>query len=328
MRAEQLINVAAGELELRPAELEDPGADELLVRTSVSGISPGTERAWCLGLPNTPRTWPRQTGYSLVGEVVAAGTNVEIELGTRVHVCEPHASAVLTRTDRVTPLPEEVDDAQATFLAQLQIAIGGVRRARVELGETVLVIGGGLIGQLAAQFAHTAGAGEVLLADLSEHRRDLAETCGHATSVDPASHDGQARIAAAGDHGGPDVVIEVTGAPEPIRDAFEFAAPGGRVVLLGSTRGATDEVNFYRDVHKKGLTILGGHNAVRPQADDRPGVWTAARDDRAALRLLRTGRLNVAPLITHRFPAREFEAAYRLLFDWDEGLLGCVLEWA
>ena len=253
---------------------------------------------------------------------------MEIELGTRVHAREPHASAVLTRMDRVTPLPQDVDDAQATLLAQLQIALGGVRRARVELDETVLVIGGGLIGQLAAQFAHAAGAGEVLLADLSEHRRGLAETCGHSASVDPASDDGKARIAAAGEHGGPEVVIEVTGAPEPILNAFGFAAPGGRVVLLGSTRGATDQVNFYRDVHKKGLTIVGAHNAVRPREDDRAGAWTAARDDRAALRLLRTGRLNVAPLITHRFPAREFEAAYRLLFDWDEGLLGCVLEWA
>lgn len=62
MRAEQLINVAVGVIELSSAELDDPGPDELVVRTSVSGISPGTERAWCLGLPDTPRTWPRQTG--------------------------------------------------------------------------------------------------------------------------------------------------------------------------------------------------------------------------------------------------------------------------
>ena len=328
MRAQRLINVAEGELALQTAELGDPGPGELVVRTRVSGISPGTERAWCLGLPNTARDWPRPTGYSLVGEVVAAGDGVDIEIGARVHAPEPHASAVRITTDALTPVPDGVRDDHAAFLTLLQIALGGVRKARIELGESALVIGGGLIGQLAAQFAHTAGAGRVLLADISEYRRRMADECGLAEPVDPSSEAGRTAIAQAGERGGPEVVIEATGAPGPICDAFVFAGRRGRVVLLGSTRGQTDGVDFYRDVHKKGLTIIGAHNAIRPGRDDRPGAWTAARDNRAGLRLMETGRLNLDPLITHRFPAAEFKAAYDLLFGWDERMLGCVLDWS
>ncbi|MBM4437362.1 MAG: zinc-binding dehydrogenase, partial [Actinobacteria bacterium] len=145
--------------------------------------------------------------------------------------------------------------------------------------------------------------------------------------MNPTIEADRRNIARAGPSGGPEVVIEATGAPEPINDAFRYAGHGGRVVLLGSTRGDTEQVNFYRDVHKKGLTILGAHNAIRPEVDDSPARWTARRDRLAAMRALATRRLNLDPLITHRFAALEHDKAYRLLFDWDDGFLGCVLHW-
>ena len=122
------------------------------------------------------------------------------------------------------------------------------------------------------------------------------------------------------------MVIEATGAPEPINAALKMAAPAGRVVLLASTRGET-QVNFYRDVHKKGLSVLGAHNGARPPLESRPGVWTWQEDAGAVLELLRYGRLEVAHLITHRLPGSEASAAYELLKQWDPGLLGVVLQW-
>jgi threonine dehydrogenase-like Zn-dependent dehydrogenase len=226
-----------------------------------------------------------------------------------------------------TRLPDRLGDEHAAFLTLLRITLGAVRKSRIELGESVLVVGGGLIGQLAAQFAHAAGAGRVWLADVSEHRRRIAARAGLAEPLDLTTAADQAVIASAGEGDGPDVVIEATGAPEPIRAAFGWAGRLGRVVLLGSTRGELDGVDFYRDVHRKGLTVIGAHDSIRPAHDDRPGAWTDARDRRAALRLLETGRLNLDPLITHRFPATEFKRAYGLLFDWDEQVLGCVLHW-
>ena len=76
------------------------------------------------------------------------------------------------------------------------------------------------------------------------------------------------------DDQGPAVVIVATGYPDAIVSAFALAKQGGRVVLLGSTRGETDHVNFYRDVHKKGLVIIGAHDSTRPSLDSAAGWWT------------------------------------------------------
>jgi len=122
------------------------------------------------------------------------------------------------------------------------------------------------------------------------------------------------------------VVIEATGHPEPVDTALHIARPGGRVVLLGSTRGA-NQVNFYREVHRKGLSVIGAHNSARPARESRPGVWTWAEDCRTVLALLRRGRLRVEPLITHRFPVGEAATAYKLLKEWDPGFLGVILQW-
>src|SRR5207244_4404281 len=76
-----------------------------------------------------------------------------------------------------------------------------------------------------------------------------------------------------------------------------------RVVLLASTRGVT-EANFYRDVHQKGLVVLGAHASTVPPHDSSPGYWTRGDDTRTALRLLAAGRLEVAALTSERFPWR------------------------
>lgn len=328
MRADQIINVDEGKVALRQVELPDPGDGQLLIKTIVSAISPGTERAFCLGLADTPRKWPSPIGYSLIGEVVAVGPGVEIKPGARVHAPEGHASAVISHLDRITPLPDAISVDDASFITMLEIALQAVRKARIEIGETVLVMGGGIIGQFAAQFAYVAGAGRVLLADVAELRLEIAARCGFAEPVNPLKAEGKRIIEGAGSRGGPEVVIEATGSPAPILDALKFAGHMGRVVLLASTRGSAEQVNFYRDVHRRGITIIGAHNAIRPRQDDSPGLWTTRSDAAASVCLLAAGRLNVSPVITDRFDASDFQAAYGRMFKWDEGLVGCVLRWS
>ena len=127
--------------------------------------------------------------------------------------------------------------------------------------------------------------------------------------------------------GGADVVIEATGAPALVATAFQMAAEKGRVVLLGSTRGASERVNFYRDVHRKGLHVIGAHEITRPQHENSPGYWTQFSEHKVCLELLARGRVDVAPLITHRYNWREFPQAYAHLADWDKEALGILIEW-
>jgi threonine dehydrogenase-like Zn-dependent dehydrogenase len=126
---------------------------------------------------------------------------------------------------------------------------------------------------------------------------------------------------------GPAVVIEATGHPAAVLTALAVARPLGRVVLLGSTRGETDHVNFYRDIHKKGLTVLGAHNIVRPQHESSPAFWSEADDQRVTLDLLAHGRLTVAPYITHPFIWADAADAYELLRGWRRDALGLILDW-
>ena len=343
MESRYLVSHSAGSIELATQDINDPGPGEVLVWNRLTAMSPGTERAALLDMPNTPaRGWPRHVGYSGVGDIVAVGDGVDLPVGSRVLPKERHASVVRTTADRIRLIDDAVADEDAAFHVLLQITLQGVRKARIEIGETVLVIGAGLIGSLAAQYAYAAGAAQVLVADTDPVRRNLVEPITGLTPVDPTtlepldvtSPEGRDRITDE-PPGGPSVVIECTGSPAPITTAFEMAGHLARVVLLASTRGTTDNVNFYRYVHKKGLTIIGAHDSIRPRdregdptTETIPTLWSSRRDVDAAMAMLASGRLSVAPLITHRIMPDDYETAYELLFTSDPSLVGCLFDWS
>lgn len=310
---------AAGQVEIEERELPAPGIGELLLEAEHTLISPGTERAFLLNLPNTSGKYPQRPGYNFAGRVVEVGPQVEgFSPGQRVVASGPHAAHALVRAGLVCALPDQVPNESAVFFNMGTIALQGVRRARIELGEGVAVIGQGLVGLLAVKFARLQGAAPLIAVDPVESRLAQSRLCGADLGLTPLQAQELVEL--------PPVVIEATGAPDPINTAFQLARPGGRVVLLASTRGET-QVNFYRDVHRKGLTVLGAHNNARPGLESHQGVWTWLDDCRAVLRLMELGRLGVEELITHRVPAREAARAYGLLAEWDPGLLGVVLEW-
>ncbi len=310
---------AAGQVEIVEQELPAPGPGEALLEAECTLISPGTERAFLLNLPNTSGKYPQRPGYNFAGRVVEVGPQVEgLNPGQRVVAAAPHAAHALVRVGQVGLIPDSVPYPAAVFFNMGTIAIQGVRRAAIELGEGVAVIGQGLVGLLALKFARLQGAAPLIAVDPVASRLEQSLKCGADLALTPQQALELAEL--------PPVVIEATGAPEPINSAFALAKPGGRVVLLASTRGET-QVNFYRDVHRKGLTVLGAHNHARPGLESHAGVWTWMHDCRAVLRLMELGRLEVEDLITHRVPAREAARAYTLLREWDPGLLGVVLAW-
>jgi 2-desacetyl-2-hydroxyethyl bacteriochlorophyllide A dehydrogenase len=327
MQSQRVIFADRGVARLETFDPPQPAANELLIRTRVSLISPGTERAFFLGMPNTSQKYPQPTGYSNIGQVVALGADVRgWRVGERVASAAHHASHAAIDADACQPVPDAVDDDAAAFFQLAAIALQGVRKARIELGEPVAVIGAGLIGLLALQLARLQGALPAMSVDLDARRLAFAELVG-ADATLPADDDLLDSLQNVCQAAGAAVVIEATGHPEAIPTAFELAQPGGRVVLLGSTRGETEFVNFYRDVHRKGLTVIGAHNITRPARDSAPGWWTLADDQRVALKLLALGRLAVQPLITDRFPWRDAVQAYELLKRPKPETLGMLLDW-
>ncbi len=328
MEGKRVFVTAAGQVTLEAFEPPQPGAGQVLLRALATLISPGTERAYYLNLDNTNPGYPLYPGCSFVGEVIARGAEMtQLTVGDRVVCPATHASHALVDASICLRVPAPLSDEEAVFFNLLAIAMQGVRKARIELGESVAVLGAGIIGILAMRLAQLSGGLPAVGIDVDEKRLALAKQIGadEVLLSDDQLHDSLSAMLGTD---GAAVVIEATGVPQLVVTAFQLAAERGRVVLLGSTRGDTEQVNFYRDVHRKGLLVIGGHEIIRPRHENSPGYWTQIREQKVCLDLLARDRVQTAPLITHRYSWQDFPRAYARLANWDNEALGMVIKWS
>ena len=176
---QQVVFAGPGIARLEPIELPPLSEGQVLVRTRATLISPGTERAFFLGMPNTTQEYPQRTGYSNIGEIAALGPGVkDYPLGMRVASASHHAQYAVVDAAKCLAIPrtlagDTLDDDIAVFFNLAAIALQGVRKATIELGESVVVIGAGLIGLLALQLARASGALPAIAVDLDERRLDF-----------------------------------------------------------------------------------------------------------------------------------------------------------
>jgi 2-desacetyl-2-hydroxyethyl bacteriochlorophyllide A dehydrogenase len=233
---------------------------------------------------------------------------------------------VITSEDELMIVPEGLSLDEATFFALGSIALQGIRKAYIELGESVVVLGQGLVGQLALQLAKLSGGMPVVGVDLYGHRLNLSSKNGADHVLNPLEVDLVEEIEKLTEGKGADVIIEATGNPEVIHNAFKLAGEYGRLIILGSPRG-TSEVNFYPEIHKKGIRIIGAHERTRPKHESYHGWWTQRDDSSLVLMLISSGRLNVRELITVKMGFREAPEAYVKLINEKDSVLGIVLDW-
>ena len=341
MRARRVIAYAPRTLEWEEIELPDtPPPGKLLVRTAATLISTGTELAnWTaitadrVGRSADWRDRPLRLGYSLAGTVVAVGDGVgDWQPGDRVSGAGPHASAAVMDAARCVKIPAGVSDADATFGTLGPIALNGVRRASIELGESVAVVGLGLIGQMAGLWSRLDGARPVVGLDYFAPRRQLAMELGMAAAFDAADAEAVPRAVQewtehANRNPGFDVVIEATGHPAALLPALRLARDDGRVVALGSTRGVVEQFDLYAEVHKRGIVLIGAHNSTHPAQANSWNRWTEPANRALTLRLIASGDLPVGRLVSHRVPARQAPELYALLADRRQEAMGVVLDW-
>ena len=329
MKGQRVIWPDRAKVDIEAFDLPTVKDDEVLVATECTLISPGTERAFLLGLPNARGGYPSRPGYSNIGKVVEVGKNVSgYTVGDRVATTQGHTSHFVASPNRLLKVESsDVPAEEMVFFNLSAIALQGVRKARIELGEATLVLGQGLIGLLALQLSKLSGAVPVIAADLTDSRLELSKSIGADHTLNPEDTDFSERLSSATMGKGPAVVIEATGHPDAISTALDVAGWGARVVLLASTRGETPSVNFYRDVHKKGLILYGAHNSIRPRQESAPNFWTSEDDSRLMLSLIAQKRFIVALLISHRVSGHDAPKAYQLLMEWNPGLLGVILQW-
>jgi 2-desacetyl-2-hydroxyethyl bacteriochlorophyllide A dehydrogenase len=325
MKAKRVVFKSKGVVDVEDFEVAGPKPGHILIKTVCSLISPGTETAFLMALPNTPNVFPQYPGYSNIGVVEEVGENVEdFKRGDLVASAAGHSSYVLVSKDDVLKVPEGLQAEEAAFFNLASIALQGTRKGFIELGSSVVVVGQGLVGLLAMQFAALSGAFPLIAVDMISSRLKLSTKLGADYVVNPAEVDAVEEVMRLTGGQGADVVIEATGNPNAIPIALNMAGWLGRVVILGSPRGLST-VNFYMPIHRKGLIVIGAHNNVRPRYESLPHFWTAKDDMKLALKLMAKGKLKVRELISLKMPVEKAPEAYRLIMERKEEILGVLL---
>jgi len=310
-----------------------PGAGQLLCRTRRSLISTGTELTVLSGEFPAGSAWdeygkyPFRAGYSNVGEVVAVGPEMdEGWRGRRIASVTPHALYNLVDASQAMPVREDVPDEEATFFMLASIAMNGVRRAEVTWGESVVIYGAGLVGQLAARFCRLAGARPVVVVDIAQERLGLLPD-GPALIALNATEENVSEVVGKVTRGRlADVVFEVTGNPALIAQQFAMLRHQGRFVILSSPRGAS-KFDFHDLCNAPSYTIIGAHVCSHPQHGELDLPWTMGRHAELFFDLVAEKELQVSPLISHRAPYSEAEGLYAMLLEDRSQAMGVVLEW-
>ena len=323
----RLTSMEDGIVFLKKETIDEPKATEVTVEVKASVVSPGTERAFIMTLENTDHNYPRVLGYSAAGVVLKVGRDVtDFKPGDRVAGIMPHANIHNVEGRNLVHIPDDVSFEQAAFVRIGVISMQAVRKARLELGERTLVLGLGLIGQMAMQLAKANGASPLIGLDIVESRRCLARELGCTHVFDSREENIEEILQHIGDGRLPQVVIESTGLPGPVELAIRLTGRYGRVIMLGSTRGST-EINFYRDVHKKGIQIIGAHISCNPTDSSYPGYWTFHDNADCFMRFLSEGRICVEKLISQRADHYDYQDIYTNVLHPAEDYITSVITW-
>jgi predicted dehydrogenase/threonine dehydrogenase-like Zn-dependent dehydrogenase len=282
---------------------------------------------------------PVALGYSCAGYVIGVGAGVQgFAVGDRVACAgqnhASHAEFVAVPANLCTPIPDGVDFDAAAYVTLGAIALQGVRQADPKLGEVIVVLGLGLLGQLAVQMLKANGC-RVLASDVAEDKLAMARRFGADDAVIPERLPAAAAALTGGQ--GVDAVLIAASTRDngPVEVAGEICRRKGRVVVLGAVGMNLPREPYYLKELELRLSTSYGPGRYDPayeeQGHDYPyGYvrWTEGRNMQAFLWLVASGKVDVATLTTHRFDIEDAEAAYALMLEGGVPYLGILLRYA
>ena len=283
---------------------------------------------------------PIPLGYSCAGRVIAVGGDVDtFQVGDRVACAGAgyanHAEVVFVPKHLAVHVPPQVTPEQACFTTVGAIALQGLRLAKPELGETVAVIGLGLVGLLAAQLARAAGC-RVVGMDLSAGRCQLARDLGIDETVTDGGQLAERCRQLTGGHGADKVIVAAsTKSSEPIALAGEIARQQGIVAVVGAVGMDVPRQPYYDKELVLRVSRSYGAGRYDPEYEEKGRDypigyvrWTENRNMEAFVQQLARGAIQTEPLVSHRFDIGEAESAYGLISGKSkEPYLGILLRY-
>jgi L-iditol 2-dehydrogenase len=323
--------------DVRLEEMPTPqiGPGELLVKVMASGICGSDVMEWY-----RIKKAPLVLGHEITGEIVEVGEGVErYQVGDRVFVshhipcntcryclngqhtvCEtlhttnydPGGFAEYLRVPRLNVdrgvflLPDEVSYEEGAFIEPLACVVRGQRVARLQPGQTVLVLGSGISGLLHIALACALGAGRIVATDINEYRLNAAQHFG-ADAVIHAQEDVPARLRQANEGRLADLVIVCTGAFSAFLQALQSVDRGGTVLFFAPTEPGVELPVPVNDFWRNGITLM-------------PSYGNSPLDAVVAIELIRARRVPVGEMITHRLSLAETGLGFQLVAEAGESI--------
>ena len=322
----------------------EPRDGEVLVEVNASVVSPGTELGGVKGRrekPN-PAVKPYMFGYQNAGVVIARGKGAErFEVGRRVACLgggyAPHATHGVCPVNLAFAIPDNVTDEEAAFNHLAATALHAIRRAQPQIGEHLVVVGLGIIGQILVQLGRMCGC-YVIGLDRLPMRLELAKKHGANLVVNTAQQDPIPLVKQFTEGYGVDAAIIAFGGDgsEAFRQLLKMMKMSpdghqmGRIVIVGGCHVATTyaAATGNIDVRSSARPGPGYHDEAWEHGRDYPPVfveWTTRRNVELCLRLMAEGRLDVKSLITHRTPLSKAPQACEDLIQNPNQALGVVI---
>ena len=291
-----------------------PHTNQIKIKTLYSGITNGTERNQLHRGNYAPgdHLLPMPYGYQTVGRVIETGPDTQL-LQTGDHIFIGASTGahieyiVVAEDDLLIKLPDDVDRREAAIYGMVAVALNTVRNAEPKIGEKLLIVGAGCIGQAAAQFATLQGA-RVTICDVDDRRLDLARKIGAAENVLNVEGDRWSAHIADASY---DAVLDFAGVPGMEEQLILAMKMGGRVLLIAGR----DRVSYPFNMAQRRLLTLKQNSHF--YVDDLENL----------ARLHARGRIDLASLVQDVVPAEEAKRIYDTLRDRPNDLLGTVFSW-
>ena len=324
MKSKNIVFTKPNVAELIEEDISAPASNDIQVRLMYSTISSGTERANLMGSKTVSwrcpevkeAVFPRRGGYSSAGIVEQIGENVtKFKVGDRVALWWSTHNQYVTINEKNACLISDISFEDAALFHIATFPLAAIRKCHLEIGESAIVMGMGMLGVVALQLLKSAGAVPIIAVDPDSAKREKALKCGADYALDPYSPDFAETVKRITD-GGANVGIEVTGIGAGLDGILDCMALKGRVALLGCTRNSDFTIDYYRKVHGPGITLVGAHTNARPNFESSNGWWTQEDDMFALKKLTEMDRIKLSNIIDEiHSPAEASEVYMHLVND-------------
>jgi len=310
--------IIRGKREFRIEDVPDPevGPDSIIVRVKAAGVCGGDPGMWERGKsPNLIE------GHEWSGEVAEVGANVtSVKPGDRVSGGGYSSFAEYIPAESAFLIPDDMSYEVAATIEPLGVSMNLVEKAELEKGNTVVVFGGGAVGQGAWQIFKALGASKVILVEVAKKRLEIAREMGADLVINAAEEDVVKLVDEATNGIGADIAASCTTAPQALKQAFEVVRGGGlwQSVFKGNPMGPDPMSYGGKVVMVAGAPIELPLQFIVQKASTLRGAWGGRMGQ--AFSLMKEGKVNTEPWITHSFPLENISEAFEAALNRDESV--------